>query len=169
MDILSFILTRKPRNSNFLSISIREIHLTGKLKPSIWITNLVYKPYVVAQAYLKIQDRFSHYYTILAFLPHPLLNCLFLPREAAPVGFLNSDGREYSTIPTKPISNMISSCTVSIYTGQCQRATTQEECETLARQLGLTDTTAKVIATTSVPGGGSNRHRSTGRMQNQVM
>ena len=94
MDILSFILTRKPRNSNFLSISIREIHLTGKLKPSIRITNLVYKPYVVAQAYLKIQDRFSHYYTILAFLPHPLLNCLFLPREAAPVGFLNSDGRE---------------------------------------------------------------------------
>ena len=98
MDILSFILTRKPRNSNFLSISIREIHLTGKLKPSIWITNLVYKPYVVAQAYLKIQDRFSHYYTILAFLPHPLLNCLFLPREAAPVGFLNSDGREFSAM-----------------------------------------------------------------------
>ena len=95
MDILSFILTRKPRNSNFLSISIREIHLTGKLKPSIRITNLVYKPYVVAQAYLKIQDRFSHYYTILAFLPHPCLNFLFLPREAAPVGFLNSDGREY--------------------------------------------------------------------------
>ena len=97
MDILSFILTRKPRNSNFLSISIREIHLTGKLKPSIRITNLVYKPYVVAQAYLKIQDRFSHYYTILAFLPHPSLNCLFLPREAAPVGFLNLDGRELGT------------------------------------------------------------------------
>ena len=100
MDILSFILTRKPRNSNFLSISIREIHLTGKLKPSIRITNLVYKPYVVAQAYLKIQDRFSHYYTILAFLPHPSLNCLFLPREAAPVGFLNSDGREYTYTKT---------------------------------------------------------------------
>ena len=40
---------------------------------------------------------------------------------------------------------MISSHTVSIYTGPCQRATTQEECETFARQLGLTDTTAPVI------------------------
>ena len=40
---------------------------------------------------------------------------------------------------------MISSHTVSIYIGPCQRATTQEECETFARQLGLTDTTATVI------------------------
>lgn len=45
----------------------------------------------------------------------------------------------------KETSNMISSHTVSIYTGTCQRATTQEECETIAIQLGLTDTTAGVL------------------------
>ena len=87
MDTLSYIMTRKLRNSNFLSIGIREIHLEGKLMPSIRIKNLVYKSYVVAQAYLKIQDHFSHYYTILGFLAHPLPNRYFQPREAAPVTF----------------------------------------------------------------------------------
>ena len=87
MDTLSFILTRKPRNSNFHSISIREIHLSGKFMPSICLKNLVYKSYVVAQAYLKIQDHFSQYYTILAFLAHPLRIRYFKPHEAAPVTF----------------------------------------------------------------------------------
>ena len=51
---------------------------------------------------------------------------------------------------------MISSHTVSIYTEPCQKATTKKECETFARDLGLSDTIVEkkdIIINKAVPSG----------------
>ena len=52
---------------------------------------------------------------------------------------------------------MIKGHTASVYTGTCQRASTKEECETLARELGLSDTTATTATNANSPPGCYNK------------
>ena len=57
----------------------------------------------------------------------------------------------------KPPTIMIQGHTASVYTGTCQRANTKEECETLANELGLSDTTASSSDNPTMPPGCYNK------------
>ena len=43
-------------NFKFLIVDNRETHITGKLKPLIWTTNVICKSYLVARTHVKIKD-----------------------------------------------------------------------------------------------------------------